>query len=413
MLAGALILIDVSTDLHFEKKWPLLFGAGAAGSRGLLTAVASSMITVAGVVFSITIVALSLTSSQYTSRILRNFRRDRINQSVLGLFLGVFAYCLVVLRTIREGSDGSFVPSLAVMGGLIMAFFGIGFLIFFIHHISMSIQASNIIAATAKETIASIDKQFVEEQGKDQFEATSLDPVLLTEKHWIAVPAVKTGYIEAVDYKALLIQAKQNECVIRMERGPGEFVIEGGALVSISSGKEMSGDTSSKLNEAFVIGRQRTVRQDVSFGIRQIVDVALKALSPGINDSTTAIMCIDYLTAIFVRLARRDLVVKQHGEDASENLILRGRSFVSLLSEGFDEIRQNAAGNSAVLSRQLHALETIAALGVTPHRQAALRMHVSLISSQVESSISEPHDAIACQEAVKRLEKVLGSVKLN
>ena len=125
------------------------------------------MITVAGVVFSITIVALSLTSSQYTSRVLRNFMRDRINQVVLGVFVGIFAYCLVVLRTIRGGDEGKFVPSLAVLVGLILAFVGIAFLIYFIHHISMSIQASNIIAAAAQETIAAVDHLLPKVLGED------------------------------------------------------------------------------------------------------------------------------------------------------------------------------------------------------------------------------------------------------
>lgn len=159
-LATGLIALAVGSDVDFEKQWPLLFGTGAAGSRGLLTAVASSMITVAGVVFSITIVALSLTSSQYTSRVLRNFMRDRMNQAVLGVFLGVFAYCLVVLRTIRDGEEGAFVPSLAVLGGLVLAFVGTAFLIYFIHHIAMSIQASTLIAAAAEETVAAVDRFF-------------------------------------------------------------------------------------------------------------------------------------------------------------------------------------------------------------------------------------------------------------
>lgn len=121
-LAAVLIAVEATVDLHVVARWPPLFGAGAAGSRGLLTAVASSMITVAGVVFSITIVALSLTSSQYTSRVLRNFMRDRNNQVVLGVLLGIFAYCLVVLRVIRGGDEVAFVPSLAVLVGLILAF---------------------------------------------------------------------------------------------------------------------------------------------------------------------------------------------------------------------------------------------------------------------------------------------------
>jgi hypothetical protein len=180
--------------LHFDKKWPLLFGAGAAGSRGLLTAVASSMITVAGVVFSITIVALSLTSSQYTSRVLRNFMRDRMNQVVLGVFVGIFAYCLVVLRTIRGGDEGAFVPSLAVLGGLALAFVGIAFLIYFIHHISMSIQASSIIAAAAEETIAAVDHLFPKGLGDNADEDADGNPAAaLGEQTWFAVAARKTG----------------------------------------------------------------------------------------------------------------------------------------------------------------------------------------------------------------------------
>jgi uncharacterized membrane protein len=129
-LAIALVEIDAFLDPHLWETWPRFFGAGADGARGTLSAVASSMITVAGVVFSITIVALSLASSQYSSRVLRHFMRDRITQTVLGVFVGVFAYCLIVLRTIRGGAEGPFVPSVAVMVGVMLAFAGIGFLIF-------------------------------------------------------------------------------------------------------------------------------------------------------------------------------------------------------------------------------------------------------------------------------------------
>ena len=157
------------------ERWPRLFGAGAEGSRGLLAAIASSMITVAGVTFSITIVALALASSQYTSRILRNFMRDRTNQTVLGVFVGVFAYCLVVLRTIRGGDEGAFVPALAVLGALLLAFVAIGFLIFFIHHIAASIQATSIIAAVAGETFEAVDRLFPTEVGDAASNALRLD----------------------------------------------------------------------------------------------------------------------------------------------------------------------------------------------------------------------------------------------
>jgi uncharacterized membrane protein len=137
-LAVGLVEIDTRLDPRLWETWPRFFGAGADGARGTLSAVASSMITVAGVVSSITIVALPLASSQYSSRVLRHFMRDRITQTVLGVFVGVFAYCLIVLRTIRGSAECPFVPSVAVMVGVLLAFAGIGFLIYFIHHMVCS-----------------------------------------------------------------------------------------------------------------------------------------------------------------------------------------------------------------------------------------------------------------------------------
>jgi uncharacterized membrane protein len=230
-LATVLIAVDANIDLQADKAWPLVFGAGAEGARGLLTAVSSSMITVAALVFSITIVAFSLTSSQYTSRVLRNFMRDHVNQIVLGVFVGIFAYCLVVLRTIRGGDGNVFVPSLSVLMGLILAFVGIGFLIYFIHHIAMSIQASNIIATAANETIWAVDHLFPQQLGDDE-EADDQNPCMSDpDRVWISIAARNSGYIETVNGEGLLDFAREHETVVRMERGIGEFVAKGVPLV--------------------------------------------------------------------------------------------------------------------------------------------------------------------------------------
>lgn len=217
-LACATIVLDRNVALRVSGGFSPLFGAGAAGARGLLTAVATSMITVAGVVFSITIVALSLTSSQYTSRILVNFMSDRVNQSVLGVFVGTFAYCLVVLRTIRAGDEGAFVPSLAVLVGLLLAFVAIGFLIYFIHYISLSIQASSVIAAAARETIAAVDHLFPADLGEaGDDDPPRAEPAL--EHSFRPLLSPKTGYIETIDSEALLAVADEHGAVVRMEVG--------------------------------------------------------------------------------------------------------------------------------------------------------------------------------------------------
>ena len=157
-LALALIEVGFQGNDALVARWPRVFGVGAEGSRGMLSAIASSMITVTGVTFSITIVALALASSQYTPRILRNFMRNRTNQFVLGFFVGVFAYCLIVLRTIRGPDEGAFIPSLAILVAIVLALASVGVLIVFIHHIAASIQAGNIISAAARETIEGLRK---------------------------------------------------------------------------------------------------------------------------------------------------------------------------------------------------------------------------------------------------------------
>ncbi|NEX19469.1 DUF2254 domain-containing protein [Thiorhodococcus mannitoliphagus] len=408
VLAILLITLEMSVDLHLATRWPLLFGAGASGARGLLTTVASSMITVAGLVFSITLVALSLTSSQYSSRVIRNFMRDRVNQWVLGVFLGIFAYCLVVLRTIREGGEGAFVPTLAVLAGLILAFVGIAVLIHFIHHIATSIQASSIVATAAQETLAAVDHLFPDALGEDDDENADGDlESALASQPWLAVPASKTGYIESLDAAALMDVARTLETLLRMEHGVGDFVVAGTPLVSLLDPGDLDEATTARLNPVYVISRQRTVQQDVAFGIRQIVDIAMKALSPGINDTTTAVMCVDHLAAILIRLATRRIATPHWLDQGALRVIVRGSSFEGLLSEAFDQIRQNAEGNVAILLRLLGALQSIAGQTASLNRRWMLQQKVEEIAETAERSIASPHDRNRLAKRLMRVHEAL------
>lgn len=398
LLSGAVVLavglVEVDSNIGRERltDWPRLFGAGAEGSRGLLSAIAGSMITVAGVTFSITIVALSLASGQYTSRILRNFMRDRANQVVLGVFVGVFAYCLVVLRTIRGGDEGAFVPSVAVLVAMLLAFAAIGFLIFFIHHIAASIQATSIIEAVAGETLDAVDRLFPAEVGGGAAEPVgeALEAGL-TALTWVAIPARKTGYVRGIDADALFDVAREQDVVVRMETGIGEFVIEGSPLASVA-GKQPDEESILRLNAAYTVGRDRTVQQDAAYGIRQLVDVALKALSPGINDTTTAINCVDYLGAILARLAARPVETPGRSDGHRLRLITRGPTFAGLLAEALDQIRQNAEGNVAVLARLLQVLTIVGTRTMDVDRRQALRHQEDLIVEMAERSVASAHD---------------------
>lgn len=386
VLACLLIRVDASVDMSLMHQWPFFFGAGADGARGLLSAVATSMITVAGVVFSITIVALALTSSQYTSRVLGHFMRDRINQVVLGVFVGVFAYCIVVLRIIRGSGQSAFVPSIAVLVSLILSFVGIAFLIYFIHHVSMSIQASSIIGSVAQETFKTLDRLFPKTL-KDLPENKRL-AINLRSITWSEITARKTGYIEGIEYDALSTMAKKNKTIIRMARGIGEFVAEGAALIYIDTRPELARQLESKIQRAYFINARRTMHQDIGFGIRQLVDIALRALSPSVGDTTTAVMCVDYLGAILARIAQRELSLCAY----QEYFITLGPSFEALLAEAFDQIRQDGKNNFALLLALLKALQTIADQTSDAERKHALMHHVELIANLARQAASSPND---------------------
>lgn len=409
-IAFAVALIDadsVGSD-RWLARWPRLFGAGAQGARDMMSTIAGSMMTVVGVTFSMILVVLALASSQYTSRILRNFMRNRVTQIVLGIFAGIFTYCLIVLRTIRGGDEGAFVPNLAVFFGFVLALGGVGALMFFIHHIASSIQASSIISSVAQETIAVIDRLFSEKLGQGPInddEDQALRP--LVESSWHTVPSRESGYIQSVDNAALLQVARDRKTIVRMEHGIGDFVVQNTALVSLSLEEKPDQETIFVLQETFNISRYRTVEQDAAFGIRQIVDVALKALSPGINDTTTAIMCVDYLSTILARLAPRQTPSSYRYEDGELRVIAKGASFESLLAESFDQIRSNARGNVAIMLRMLGALQTIANLTARPGRQQAIRDQVQWIAELAGRTVESAHDRARIDARLARVREAL------
>ncbi len=408
VFAISLIEADSAGSDRWLVRWPRLFGAGAEGARGMMSTIAGSMMSVVGVTFSMILVVLALASSQYTSRILRNFMRSQVTQVVLGIFAGIFTYCLIVLRTIRSGEEGAFVPSLAVFFGFVLALGGVGALMFFIHHIASSIQASNIIASVANETIHAIERLFPEHlgqgPGEDDDDST---PDLLAERNWRAVPTKESGYIQSVDNAALLRVARDRKTIVRMERGIGEFVVRNTALVSLALGDPPDQETIAALRATFTISRHRTVEQDAAFGIRQIVDVALKALSPGINDTTTAVTYVDYLTKILAEVASRQIPSSRRFEEGELRVIAKGPSFESLLAESFDQIRGYAKGDVAILSRMLDALQTLASLTASPHRRQALREQVQWIAELTERTVEAPHDRATIDTRLARVREAL------
>ena len=379
-LAIALVEVDAWQSAELARWSPRLFGAGADGSRAMLSAIATSMVTVAGVVFSITIVSLSLTSTQYSPRVLRNFMRDAPTQVVLGVFVGIFAYCLVVLRTIRGGDEGAFIPSLSVLAGMGYAFVGIAVLIYFIHHVARSIQASSILARIADDTATAIDHLFPQELASAPAEGfVSLG----LPDEWQPVRATRSGYLVSVDGEALMTLSRESARVLRVEYPVGAFVSEGAVVACAAGGDPLGGREADRLRARGALGSQRAVEQDAACGLQQLVDVALRALSPGINDPTTACMCVDRLGALLGRLGGRRIPEPERSEGGQLRVIAPAPDFESLVAGALDAVVRHSRGDLQVLKSVLGALDTIIGATDAPGRRLTLRRRLAALATEV------------------------------
>ena len=312
-IALSFLLVQVDTRIGVEAVRDLgwLYTFGPEGARAILSVIASSMITVAGLTFSITMLTLQLASSQFGPRLLRNFMRDRGNQLVLGTFIATFIYCLLVLRTVRGTEENHFVPHIAVAFGVLLAIASIAVLIYFIHHVATSIRIETLLAQLATETRAAIDRLYPERMGSDAppsgiSEAESLIPSDF-DRRVRAIHSDRSGYVQRVDVEALMRLATEYGLIVRIEARPGRFLKQGDALVAAYPQESLSDEAAEQLRSALVIGQERTPEQDLEFSIRRIVEIAQRALSPGINDPTTALYCIDRLGETFSRMAERDI----------------------------------------------------------------------------------------------------------
>ena len=413
LCGGAAALGLVQLDLAYAnalsgQRWEPLLNAGAEGARGMLTAIASSMITIAGVAFSITIVTLSLASTQYTPRILRNFMRDRANQFVLGTFVAIFTYCLIVLRTIRGGSEpdgGGFVPLVAVAFGMLLALLSVGCLIFFIHHVAASIQASTILKTIADETDAAIDALHPDELD-DGAESPAVGASEAPNQTWRGVTAERSGYLQHGDAEGLLRFAKEHDVIVRLERAPGDFVAAGMPLVSLSG--EVDKDAAPALRRLFVIGAFRTVDQDAGFGVRQIVDIAMKALSPGVNDTSTAVTCIDYLSVLLAKLTTRRLKAPFVSDGGEQRVLATPPSFDDFAAKAFDEIRLSADGNVTIILQMMCALRRIARVTKSRSNRLALLEQCRVIIDAADRTVAAAHDRTRINADLTEVREVLG-----
>ena len=411
-MAGGMIVLDETLAPRAGRWWALIYVGGPDGARTLLSTIAGSMMTVAGVTFSITIVALTLTSSQFGPRLLRNFMRDLGNQVVLGTFLATFAYCLFVLRAVHGDESQGFVPYLALNVAIALALVGLGVLIYFIHHVSTSIQADRVMASVSGELNAAIDRLYPEplEHESDEREppAAVLRPDATTDERPIL--AARSGYVQAIDLDGLMRLAVNRNVVLSLKYRPGQFVTAGTVLAMGSPPDRVMDELAQEVNACHLLGVQRTLEQDVEFAIHQLVEIAVRALSPGVNDPFTAMTCLDWLGASICRiLERRFPVSVLHDEEGTLRLVVSRTTVAGVLDAAFNQIRQCARENTAVTIRLVETLAVIAAMTRSESDRLAVLHHTRMIERGSLDGLREERDQADVRERVEAVMRALNA----
>lgn len=377
--------------LRLEGPAWYLFPGGPEGARSVFSAVASSTLTLAGLVFSVTILVLQLASSQFSPRALRTFLKDRPSQFSLGILVGTFVYALVGLRNVWGSSEGieRHVPSLSVWLAVVLALLSVGAFIYYIHHVSQSIRAVVILARIGQETRGTLEHMYPAGIGEDTCEPEWVRP---EGGPSLLVPHLgDSGVLVSVDEERLLRCARQARVTLALAPMMGDFVPHGGTLF------EVWGDANhlevKRLLEALTFGPERTLEQDTAFGFRQLVDIAERALSPGINDPTTAVQAIDQLHDLLRRMVRQRFpAAVRKDEDGTLRLICPRPDWDSYVRLAVDEVRRSGEGSIQVARRLRFMLEDL--LRVAPaFRRDALERQLALLEASVERSFEDSRDA--------------------
>jgi uncharacterized membrane protein len=380
----------------------LMFPSGLdpAIAQTLLTDIATSIMTVVSIVFAILLMTLTLASTQFSPRILVSFVRDRVTQWTLGVFLGTFSYCMAALPTVRTAPP-VFVPVVTTMGALALAPVCVGWLIFFIHHISNAVSVNEIIDRIRRETESVIDEVM---PAPRQREYSIQPPPAPDEAPTEVVASRMSGYLRFVDIPQLRTRARAFGVRVRLERRIGHFIPEGVAILKVSPKGHLNEASVGQLLETIDIGPTRTMQQDIEFGVVQIVDIALRALSPAVNDPTTAISCVDQLSCILIRWAGRAPPASDYFAPPNVlRLSVPRIGFDGLLDLAFEQIRHYAAADAAVSLRLMRALGDIASAASDPE----LRRELVARGERVVAGCTGRLQA----DDLRRLERRLGLLK--
>ena len=417
VVAVLLFAVTFEIDLaayHHHLTLPVWVRTGSADAgRQVLIAIAAAIITTIGVVFSITILALTLASQQFGPRMMRNFIRDLGNQMTLGVFVATFVYAVLGLGSITGLPAGDFVPHLTITVAEAFLLVDVAVLIYFIHHIAKSIQLPEVIAGIARDLDQAIEAEF-----PDRWEdggatggggAEARDLIEKLDTRGAAVTAKHSGYLQFVGYGQLIEIAETLDAVIRLAHRPGHFVIDRRTLATVWPAGA-AGQVEAALDEAHVTGPHRTLTQDPVFAIDQLVEIAIRALSPAVNDTFTALTCIDWISAGLATISDRRLEEGVYrGRSGKIRLIELDPSYDRMVNRAFDKVRQAGSGMPAVVIRLLDALAHVIERTVEPSQRVTLLRQAEMVMRGAETDIPEPNDLADIRRRYDDLLVVAGS----
>jgi len=412
--AVGMVELDRSIEHDGLRRIPWLFRAGAGGARDVLQTIATSVIQLAAITFSVTIVALALRSQQFGPRLLRNFITDKLNQSVLGIFLGTFAYSLLVLRAVRDlGEDAdieseTFIPLLAITAAIVLALLCLALFVVFVDRVVSAIQANSIIHATAAETHRAISRLFPEPMGHGPARQEEVVDALPMDDP-VPVPAPRSGYIESIDLDGLMRVAREANIRLRMEAAVGGFVVDGTAMLTAAPAGRVDEEVVGRLRDTYTIMRHRSVRDDPEFGIRQIVDVAVKALSPSDNDPTTACTSLDYLAALLIHVGDREIPSRiRRDEEGVPRVLAMGPTFSSMADLALHQIREHGETDVAATIQILDTIARVAKEVDQTSQQEVLAEHARKTARGADRNIADPADRQAVNDGIRTIMDRLG-----
>lgn len=427
-VAAALALLGVWIDRTWEDAWPpglgwLIFSE-PDGARAVLQAIAGSMVTVAGVTFSITIATVSQATNQFGPRLMTNFLQDLGNQITLGAFIATFVFCLIVLRTVKAGEGSGvtpFVPNISIALAMVLAIASLAVLIYFFQHVPDSVHISMMVSAVGLRIHTMIDHLYPESLGKGDGDDPLEEAYALGEgplQDAAPVYASVCGYVGHIDPKALMETASEKEVVVWVSARPGAFVDPTVPLAFVKPGGHVDDRTRKRIRASYIVGRKRTETQDLLFLVQQLVEVAGKALSPGINDPVTAMTCIDWLTSSFIRFAGRSVPSPCRYDEAGVlRVVAQPVTFAELAEACYGQVRPYVETDRNAAIHTMNALARVALYLREAEQARIVRKHVEWLKQGCDGALEHTADreAVAASWVLvcQRLAPLLGQVEAS